>query len=101
MAVRVATDLARVLGGTPDGEAGERLQPGDLPRLRAALESSGLVLPVGTEAEAELKKLRELYEPAVHVLSMWLLVPLPAWVPTVDGQEDGSDLLTFADLGLS
>src|SRR2546422_9581643 len=44
MAVRVAADLAGLLGVAPDREASERLSPGDLPRLRAALESSGLVL---------------------------------------------------------
>src|SRR5215813_3322590 len=84
MAVRVAVDLARILGTRSDCEASERLPPGELSRLRAALESSGLVLPAGTEAEAGLKKLRGFYEPYVLALSTWLLVPLPEWVPAVE-----------------
>jgi len=101
MAVRVAVDLGRILGAAPDCEASERLPPGELSRLRAALESSGLVLPAGTEAEAGLKKLRGFYEPYVLALSAWLLVPLPGWIPTVDENEDGPDLLTLDDFGLS
>src|SRR5713101_1247543 len=69
MAVRVATDLAHVLGVAPDREASERLPPGDLPRLCAALESSGLILPAGTDVEAGLTKLRGFYEPHVFALS--------------------------------
>ena len=100
MAARVAADLAHILGARSDGEASERLPPEDLPRLYAALESWGLRLPAGTEAEAGLTKLRGFYEPSVLALSRWLLVPLPAWIPTVDENEDGPDFLTFADLRL-
>jgi len=98
MAVRVAADLAGILS-CPYCEATERLSPEDFPRLRAALESSGLVLPGGTETEAGLKKLRECYEPYVLALSAWLLVPLPAWIPTVEENKDEPDFLTFADFG--
>jgi len=101
MAVRVAADLASIVGVAPNREASKRLSPGDLLRLRAALESSGLVLPGETDAEVGLTKLRGFYEPSVLALSTWLLVPLPEWIPTVDEQEDESDLLTFADFGLS
>jgi len=99
MGVRVAVDLARILGFAPHGEASERLPPRDLPRLYAALESSGVVLQAGTDTEAGLRKLRGFYEPCVFALSTWLLVPLPEWIPTVDEKEDGPDLLTFDDLG--
>jgi Ion channel len=101
MAVRVAADLVRIVGVAPDLAASERLSPGDLPRLRAALESSGLVLPVGTDTEAGFTKLRGFYEPSVLALSTWLLVRLPEWIPTVDETEEEPDLLTFADFGLS
>jgi hypothetical protein len=101
MAVRVAADLAGILGVAPDREASERLPPEDLPRLCIALESSGLILQAGTDAEARLKKLRGFYEPSVFALSTWLLVPLPGWVPTVEENEDEPDFLTFADFGLS
>src|SRR5215471_20234041 len=76
MAVRVAADLAGILGAGPDCEASERLPPKDFPRLCAALESSGLLQPPETEAEVGLSKLRGFYEPSVLALSAWLLVPL-------------------------
>jgi len=101
MAVRVAADLARIFGVAPDRTVSGRLPPGDLPRLRTALESSGLILPAETDMEAGLKKLRGFYEPSVLALATWLLVPLSEWIPTVDEREDGLDLLTFADFGLS
>jgi hypothetical protein len=100
MAVRAATDLARIAGVALGRDTSERLLPGDLPRLCAALESSGLILSVGTDLEARLKKLCGLYESAVLALATWLLVPLPAWIPTVvEENEDEPDLLTFADFG--
>ncbi|MBI3795975.1 MAG: two pore domain potassium channel family protein [Deltaproteobacteria bacterium] len=101
MAARVAADLAGILGSVPGREASERLPAEDLPRLRAALESSGLVLPTGTDEEAKLNELRGFYEPYVLALSSWLLMPLPEWIPAVDEKEDETDLLTFADFGSS
>jgi len=56
---------------------------------------------VGTDAEAGLKKLHGFYVPFMLALSSWLLVSLPEWIPTVDEPEEGPDLLTFADFGLS
>jgi hypothetical protein len=100
MAARAAADLARILDLTPAREACKRLPPGDVPRLCAALESSGLMLSAGTDMETRLNTLRGLYEPAVLALARWLLVPLPEWIPTViEEKEDGPDLLTFADVG--
>lgn len=91
MAVRVAADLAGILGVAPDREGSERLPPGDFPQLCVALGSSGLVLPAGTDAEAGLKKLRGFYEHYVIALSAWLLVPLPEWIPTIAENEDEPD----------
>jgi hypothetical protein len=98
MAVRAAADLARIAELAPDRTASERLPSGDFPRLCAALESSGLVLPAATDLEARLKKLRGLYEPAVLTLAAWLLVPLPAWIPLSEEKEAQGDLLSFGDL---
>jgi len=102
MGVRAAADLARIFGVVPNRTVSERLLPGDLPRLCAALESSGMSLQTGTDAEARLNKLRRLYEPYVFALATWLLVPLPEWISTVvDEKEEEPDLLTFADFELS
>jgi hypothetical protein len=98
MAVRAAADLARVLGLTPARAASERLLPGDLPRLCAALESSGLILPAESDVEARLNKLRGLYEPAVLALAAWLLVPLPEWIPISEEEEAQTEILSCDDL---
>ena len=98
MAVRAAVDLARVLGLTPARAASERLLPGDFPRLCAALESSGMNLQTGIDAEARLKKLCGLYEPYVLALATWLLVPLPGWIPMLEEKEERIDFLNFDDL---
>jgi hypothetical protein len=98
MAVRAATDLARIAGLAPARAVSERLPPGDLPRLCVALESSGLILPAGTDLEARLKKLRRLYEPAVLTLAAWLLVPLPEWIPLSKEKEARRELLSYDDL---
>ncbi len=100
MAMRVTADLARILGVAPDHEASKRLPPRDLLRLCATLGSSGLILQAGTDAEAGLKKLRGFYEPYVVALSTWLLMPLPEWVPMINGKKGETDFLTFADSGL-
>jgi hypothetical protein len=98
MAVRAAVDLARVLGLTPARAASERLPPGDFPRLCAALESSGLILPAAPAMEAQLNTLRGLYEPAVLALAAWLLVPLPGWIPLPEEEEAQTELLSCEDL---
>ncbi|MGE0821116.1 MAG: potassium channel family protein [Candidatus Binatia bacterium] len=98
MAVRTATDLARIAGLAPDRTASERLSPREVPRLCAALESSGLTLPVGTDMEAKLNTLRGLYEPTMLALATFLLVSLPGWIPLSEEKEAKSDLLSFEEL---
>jgi Ion channel len=98
MAGRAATDLARIAGLALDRTASERLPPRDVPRLCAALESSGLTLPVGTDMEAKLNTLRGLYEPTVLALATFLLVPLPGWIPLSEEKEAQGDLVSFGDL---
>jgi hypothetical protein len=36
----------------------------------------------------------------VVALSTWLLMPLPEWVPMINGKKGETDFLTFADSGL-
>jgi len=101
MALRVAADLAHVLGVAPGRTASERLLPGDLSRLCATLESSGLILPAEADVEARLKQLRGLYEPVVLALAVWLRISLPEWIPAIDEDEGEPDRPTFADFWLS
>ena len=57
-----------------------RLPPEDMMRLREIFATSGINLRVGSEAEAQLLKLRTMYEPYVVALSEFLLMPLPPWI---------------------
>jgi Ion channel len=98
MGVRVAADLARIFGVVPNRTVSERLLPGDFPRLCAAVESSGMNLQTGIDAEARLKKLRGFYEPYVLALATWLLLPLPGWIPMLEEKEERIDFLNFDDL---
>jgi hypothetical protein len=49
--------------------------------LRAWLEGAGVALEPGQDAEARFQELRGLYAPYLEVLSEYLLMPLPDWIP--------------------
>ncbi|HVP15722.1 MAG TPA: potassium channel family protein [Terriglobales bacterium] len=76
-----AVDLSQILGLEPEPPPQDRLGGEDLARLRAWLAQGGVVLAEGPEAERHLTELRAMYEPYVHVLARYLLMPLPTWVP--------------------
>jgi hypothetical protein len=80
MARHAAVDLAQVLRAPPLPLAADRLPPGDLERLRRALESCGAPLRDGLAADAKLAGLRRMYEPYVNALAGYLLLELPPWL---------------------
>jgi Ion channel len=86
MARHAVADLTGVLGLKPEADE-DRLPPAELARLRAALASSGMPLPEGPAVDERLSHLRKLYEPYVHALSRFLLMPLPSWLPP-EGAKD-------------
>lgn len=81
MARHAVVDLARVFHLTPRPPWPDRLLPPELARLRKALAAEGMPLEEGGEADQHLSHLRQMYEPYVHALAEFLLMPLPAWVP--------------------
>jgi hypothetical protein len=87
MARHTAADLSQLFRTAPQSGA-DRLPPADLERLRADLEAVGLVLRRGPEADARLAHLRRQYEPYVHALSIYLMMPLPEWLPPEHEVDD-------------
>jgi hypothetical protein len=54
----------------------------EVAELRVWLESAGITLEHGPDADRRLSEMRSLYAPYVHELSRLLLMPLPSWLPT-------------------
>ncbi len=81
MARHAIVDLAQVFNTSPLESDGTRLTAEDLARLRSVLNQAGVVLRNDSGDEKTLAELREMYEPYIEVLSEYLLMPLPGWLP--------------------
>ena len=90
MARRAMVDLAHLFGQGRSGfevtDAPDRLPATENIRLRRLLDDDA-ALRRGPEADEKLQRLRATYEPAAHALSIFLLMPLPAWMPP-SGTDD-------------
>ncbi|MFI5103607.1 MAG: potassium channel family protein, partial [Terriglobales bacterium] len=74
-------DLSQVFAAPPDRDgASSRLQSEDLEAIRRQLQSAGMKLTVGDAADAELLRLRGLYEPYAMALARHLRLELPPWI---------------------
>ena len=87
MARHAAADLSQTLGTRPRRHGHNRLPATELAALRAALRDAGIPLREGADADAELARLRGMYEPFVSALADLLLMPLPHW-RAADGARD-------------
>jgi hypothetical protein len=74
-----AVDLCLVLGISPQRSSGDRLPGPELGEIRRKVRDAGLNLGEGPEADATLRRLRDMYEPYTNALASDLLMPLPAW----------------------
>jgi hypothetical protein len=72
-------DIAHVFNTSPHDPHRDRLPPVELARLREFLASHGISAQSGSAADEKLHGLRRMYEPYVHALSTYLLMPLPGW----------------------
>lgn len=88
MARHAVVDLAQIFRLTAVGPATDRLPAADAARLRHVMREAGMPLKEGTEIDERLMRLRKMYEPHVNVLSGYLLMPLPAWVPPVGARDN-------------
>jgi len=82
MTRHAVVDLAQVFNTSPARKNRQRLTEEDLARLRGVLSDSGVALRSEPGDDKTLEELREMYEPYIEVLSDYLLMPLPGWLPT-------------------
>ena len=74
-------DLSQVFGAPPEKDGSQdRLPAPLLAEIREHLRESGLILTDGAEADAELKRIRGLYEPYAFSLARYLRLELPPWM---------------------
>jgi len=74
-------DLSQVFGAPPDGgNVPNRLTAEELADIRRQLGGLGLNLSMGETADAELTRLRSLYEPYAFALAHYLRLELPPWI---------------------
>lgn len=81
MTRHAVVDLSQVFNASPVKQWRDRLTPEELSHLRGTLAASGIVLRNEPGDDATLDELREMYEPYIKVLSDYLLMPLPGWLP--------------------
>src|SRR2546422_9255928 len=80
MARHAVVDLSQVVHARYDPGHPERLPAPELARLRQSLETRGIRLREGSEAEQKLAYLRTLYEPYVLAMARNLAINLPPWI---------------------
>ncbi len=88
MASHAVKDLCAVFHLRPASSAPDRLPLEERERLETFLEKAGFRLRRDEKSLAKLWTMRVLYEPYVHALSAYLLMPLPAWVPPDDAKDN-------------
>jgi hypothetical protein len=81
MTRHAVVDLTQVFNTSPLTSDGQRLTPQDLAQLRSALAEAGVLLSKDDGDEQTLAELREMYEPYLVVLSEYLVMPIPGWLP--------------------
>ena len=81
MARHALVDISQIFNTSPLEHDGERMTPEHLVELRAQLAAREVMVSVEPEDEKTLNDLRALYEPYTRVLSEYLLMPLPGWLP--------------------
>src|SRR5207248_10786191 len=81
MARHALVDISQIFNTSPVKKDGLRLTSEQLAELRQVLRDSGVELSNESEDDRTLGELREMYEPYTRVLSQYLLMPLPGWMP--------------------
>jgi hypothetical protein len=84
MGLQVLADLTSALALTAPYRVESRLNEADLPALRAALSAAGISLRLGPAEASELIRINHRYDVYLHVLSRWLMITLPPWIPPAE-----------------
>jgi hypothetical protein len=91
MGLHLLKDLTNALTITVDPRSRGRLTEADLPALVARAKAAGLALDLEPVATAELLRLVHRYDVYLVALSVWLVIPLPLWVPQEDARREKDD----------
>jgi hypothetical protein len=81
MARHAIVDISQIFNTSPVKHDGARLPKNDLETLRLVLSDTGIALRNEVGDENTLDELRAMYEPYTRVLSRYLMMPLPGWLP--------------------
>jgi len=82
MARHALVDISQIFNTSPlKHDVNERLKSQELESLRGQLQVDGVVLNTDPGDERTLEELRAMYEPYTKVLSRYLMMPLPGWLP--------------------
>ena len=81
MARHAIVDIAQIFDTSPLQHDPRRLPDEDLTRLRSILSDGGVMMSSEPGDDGTLLDLRAMYEPYVEVLSRYLMMPLPGWLP--------------------
>jgi len=100
IARHAVVDLSQVFDTAPRPPATDRLTSADLHRLRDTLAAHGMKLHDGEEADRQLHKLRDMYEPFIYSLAMHLSQPLPPWIPQKKGKDNWQTTAWASESGL-
>jgi hypothetical protein len=87
MASHAVKDLCAVFHLKPAFPLSDRLPLEERQRLESFLAASGFRLRSDEKSVAKLTAMRAMYEPYVHALAVFLLMPLPSWIPP-EGARD-------------
>ena len=81
MARHALVDISQVFNTSPLKHDGSRISAEQLKELRSQLAAQNVVLSAEPGDDQTLEELRALYEPYTQVLSRYLLMQLPEWLP--------------------
>lgn len=88
MARHALVDISQIFNTSPLRDDGIRLSPERLLELRTMLSESGVALSNDPGDDRTLEELRGMYEPYTEVLSRYLLMPLPEWMPKARASDN-------------
>lgn len=88
MARHALVDISQIFDTSPLKHDGLRLTDEEFGRLRSQLSSQGVVLSQEAGDAQTLNDLRALYEPYTQVLSQYLMMPLPGWMPKARASDN-------------
>jgi len=88
MARHALVDISQIFNTSPVKDDGARLTRDALVILRSILSQNAIVLSNDTDDDRTLEELRGMYEPYTKVLSRYLMMDLPDWMPKARASDN-------------